>query len=246
MHDHGFHMDVSGLLAVLPGQAAALSLYLALFLTGLVVGATHCTGMCGPFVLARAARAGAGLPVAAVGPWLRLRTGALPAYHLGRALIYSLMGAIAGAFGAGFAVIVGLGWVRYAFVGVAIVLLLAPVVGAFRPLSVPGWNGLVMRVAGKLARLPGLTGDVALGAALGFLPCGMVYTALAASAGSGGGFEGALAMAAFAAGTWPPLAILGACGATVGRRLQHHLRRWAVPLIIVNLLTLGVWLGHTA
>lgn len=247
MHDHGVHADIPGFLALLPGHAATVSLYLALFLTGLIAGATHCAGMCGPFVLARAARAGAGLPVAAVGPWLRLRAGALPAYHVGRALTYSLLGAIAGSFGAGFAAIVGLGWVRYVFIGTAIVLLLAPMLGAFRPASTPAsWNGLVMRMAGGLARMPGLTGDLALGASLGFLPCGMIYTALAASAGSGGGLEGALAMAAFAIGTWPPLAILGACGATVGHRLQRHLRRWAIPLIVVNLLTLGVWLGHAA
>jgi len=245
MHTHDTGFDVGWLVAILPQAAAAASLYLALFLTGIIAGATHCVGMCGPFVLTRAARAAAGLPAEAVGLWLRLRMGALPAYHLGRAMTYSLFGAVAGTFGVGFAAIVGLGWVRHVFIGVAIVLLLVPLLQQVRPLALPRqWSGLVTRLAGRVARLPGLGGDVALGAALGFLPCGMIYAALAAAAGAGGTLEGAFAMAAFAAGTWVPLAVVGSLGATAGRHLRAHLRRWAVPLVAVNVLTLGIWLGH--
>jgi hypothetical protein len=247
MHTHDTGIDLGWLLAGLPQSIAAVSLYLALVVTGVIAGATHCVGMCGPFVLTRAARVGAALPAQAVGPWLRLRAGVLPAYHLGRALTYSLLGAVAGTFGAGFASIVGLGWERHVFIGLAIVLLLAPLLFRVRAVVLPPqWGELVTRTAGKVARLPGLGGDFPLGAALGFLPCGMIYTALAAAAGAGGALEGALAMAAFAAGTWIPLAVVGSLGATAGRQLREHLRRWAVPLVLVNVLTLSIWLaqGH--
>jgi sulfite exporter TauE/SafE len=247
MHDHTVGPDFAGLVSALPQAFASVSLYLALFVTGLLAGATHCTAMCGPFVLVRAARAGAGLPVEALGPWLRLRTGALPAYHAGRVLTYGTFGAVAGTFGAGFAAIVGLGWVRHASIGLAIGLLLAPVLGRFSTVVPPRWwHDAVARIAGSLARAPGTAGDVALGAALGFLPCGMIYTALAASAGSGSAWAGGLSMVAFAVGTWLPLAVLGALGATTGRRLRAQLRRWVIPLAVINLLALGTWFGHAA
>ncbi|HEX2886464.1 sulfite exporter TauE/SafE family protein [Vineibacter terrae] len=249
MHDHASASDAVGLMALLPPDFASASLYLALFVTGLLAGATHCTAMCGPFVLVRAARAGAGLPVEALGPWLRLRAGALPAYHAGRALTYGAFGAVAGAFGGGFAAVIGLAWVRYVAIGFAIALLLAPIVGRFSAVvsaAAPPqwWQEAVARIAGGAARAPGMLGDMALGAALGFLPCGMIYTALAASAGSGSAGAGALSMVAFVAGTWLPLAVLGALGATAGRRLRVLLRRWAVPLAVLNLLALGAWFTH--
>lgn len=245
MHEHGATLDIGWLMMVLPQAIAPVALHLGLLLTGMLAGVTHCTAMCGPFVLARAARTGAALPVAASGPWLRLRAGALPAYHLGRALIYGAFGAVAGSFGAGFASIIGLNWVRHAAIGLAVILLLAPVLGAFVRLQPPaGWQAAIACLATRLARLPGLAGDFALGAVLGFLPCGMIYAALAAAAGAGGTLEGASAMVAFAAGTWLPLAVLGALGASVGRRLRDRLRRWALPLAALNLLVLGTWIGH--
>ncbi|MBX9701662.1 MAG: sulfite exporter TauE/SafE family protein, partial [Acetobacteraceae bacterium] len=64
----------------------------ALFLAGLAAGATHCAGMCAPFVLAQAS-AGAG---AGGGVLRRLSGAALVPYHLGRMLGYSALGAIAG------------------------------------------------------------------------------------------------------------------------------------------------------
>jgi cytochrome c biogenesis protein CcdA len=53
-----------------------------------------------------------------------------------------------------------------------------------------------------------------------------------------------MAMVSFAAGTWLPLAILGVLGVTAGRRLREQLRRWAVPVAVINLLALGVWFSH--
>jgi sulfite exporter TauE/SafE len=245
MHEHAGHDGLAWFVDALPQALASMPLYVALLITGILAGATHCTAMCGPFVMIRAARSGATLPADALTPWLRLRTGALPAYHAGRALTYGAFGAVAGAFGAGFAGIVGLGWVRYAAITLAIGLLLAPVLGRFASLAPPAWwQAAMTRMAGRLAQAPGLAGDFALGAALGFLPCGMIYTALAASAGAGSPLAGALAMVSFAAGTWLPLAILGVLGVTAGRRLREQLRRWAVPVAVINLLALGVWFSH--
>jgi hypothetical protein len=244
-HDHAVGVDLGWLTSVLPAGAAFLALPVALWLTGVLAGATHCTAMCGPFILVRSMRTGSGLPIKAVDAWSRLRIGALPAYHAGRALTYSLFGAIAGALGEGVAEVAGLGWVRATAIAAAVVMLLAPMLHPVARLPSPHrWQAAITRWAGKAALLPGRAGDVALGAAMGFLPCGMIYIALVASTAAGSALTGAVAMAAFAAGTWVPLSVVGAIGATAGRRLRHHLSRWASPLAALNLLVLGVWFVH--
>src|SRR5262245_38327356 len=88
MHDH------SG--AGVAGMLDAFGLPLALFLAGLVGSLTHCTLMCGPFVLAQVAgRLEAG--AAAGGELVRLAGAALVPYHLGRMTTYSVLGGVAGA-----------------------------------------------------------------------------------------------------------------------------------------------------
>ncbi|HZX85481.1 MAG TPA: sulfite exporter TauE/SafE family protein, partial [Reyranella sp.] len=73
-----------------------------------------------------------------------------------------------------------------------------------------------------------------LGVVLGFLPCGLLYGALAAAGGTGSPTDGALAMAAFALGTMPALIATGWGGLLVRRRL-HERGKWiATPLLIGN------------
>ena len=64
----------------------------ALFLAGLAGGATHCSTMCAPFVMAQAS-VGAGV---GGGVLRRLSGAALLPYHLGRMLGYGALGALAG------------------------------------------------------------------------------------------------------------------------------------------------------
>ncbi|QQS13025.1 MAG: sulfite exporter TauE/SafE family protein [Rhodospirillales bacterium] len=248
MHEH-HGAGVLDLLSALPGMFGPVSLFAALFLAGIVAGATHCVGMCGPFVVSRAIRAGVRTPLAEVTGWSRIRAGALPSYHLGRAISYSAFGAVAGAFGSGFAAVVEMGWPRYAFVAAAVILFLWPVLVGARPPAAASMGPVgrtVARVAGVFSRAPGPLGDLGLGVALGFLPCGMIYAALAAAAGAGGPVEGALTMASFAAGTWPGLFVVGALGAASGRRWRDAVARLTVPIAILNIGALAMWVagGH--
>ena len=61
----------------------------------------------------------------------------------------------------------------------------------------------------------------ALGVVLGFLPCGLIYAALAAAAAAGDPLRGAAAMAAFALGTMPGLIGVGWAGAVFARRWKR-------------------------
>jgi sulfite exporter TauE/SafE len=74
----------------------------------------------------------------------------------------------------------------------------------------------------------------ALGVALGFIPCGLLYGALAAAAGSGSALAGALAMIAFALGTVPALFAVALAGHVVGERWRGTLGRATAALMLVN------------
>ncbi len=208
----------------------------ALFVAGLVGSFTHCAAMCGPFVLAQVSSE----PCAA--PSLRIVRGALLPYHLGRATTYALLGAVGGGIGQGIGAMTAL---RPALTGF---LLLAAVLFLFQALkglgllpSLSRGTGLARHAGAVLARVAapmlrrndGLGGYI-LGVTLGFLPCGLLYGALAGAAGSGSALAGAVAMAGFAAATAPSLVAIGCAGAGLARRWRMLAQRAMPPLQILN------------
>ena len=207
-----------------------------LFVTGLVGGAGHCVGMCGPLV--------AGYAVT-----LRSRAATLPhlLFHAGRLTTYGIAGGIVGATGS---------FVRIAaWVAPLQSFLLAAtgVLIALMGLSVGGWLPWARRLegsgpfrsafAGVARRAVDSGGPGAafpLGMATGLLPCGLVYTALLSAARSGmegdsaadGFVRGFLAMAAFGAGTFPALFLFGRAVAAAGPRLRGALSKAAAALLV--------------
>lgn len=208
----------------------------ALFLAGLAGGATHCAGMCGPFVLAQAAavadRAAGG------GVLARLSGAALAPYHLGRMLGYGALGALAG----GLAGIVALGsgfrFLLAALLALAALLMFAQAssrVAALLPrLPAPRLPAALERRLGRLVAAPtGLRG-VMLGLMLSALPCGLLYGAVAGAAATGSALGGAMAMAAFVAGTVPALVGVALVGRFFGRRAGPGMRAAGAVLFAIN------------
>jgi hypothetical protein len=72
----------------------------------------------------------------------------------------------------------------------------------------PGWTRMLARLTSRIDRT-GPGGGYLLGVALGFLPCGFLYAALAAAAATADPLQGALAMLAFGLGTVPALVLVG-------------------------------------
>jgi len=207
----------------------------ALLLAGLIGSIGHCATMCGPFVLAQIPERANG-----EGGWYLLR-GALIPYHLGRATTYTLLGAAVGEFGRGLAAATALKPVLTAFLLLAALLFLFQALrgaGAIPAHSSGGAFGLragavLARVAGAFAGRRGI-GGYALGVALGFLPCGLLYGALAAAAGTGSPWLGAAAMAAFSAATMPSLIAVGCLGAGLAQRWHATARLLTVSLQGLN------------
>lgn len=204
------------------------SAFLALFLVGLL-GGTHCVGMCGGIVGA--------LSMGVTARWsMHL------AYNAGRILSYATAGAIAGALGAASMGLEGQVPARLILYFIANLMLVA--LGLYL-LGVTRALAFSERAGQKLwAHLQPLTRrflparSVAqafpLGLLWGWLPCGLVYSALASALTAGSATRGGLMMLAFGLGTLPNLLLAG----IVLARLNEFVRR-PVVRTLSGLLVLG-------
>lgn len=214
--------------------AFAASLPLGLFVAGLAGGALHCVGMCGPFVLGQVMATADATPPSGYGEWRRLSGAALAPYHLGRATTYTLLGGIAGGATALFAATTGFAWLSSLFLAIAALLLIAQAAGLAIGSRTTPWSSTLSRLAAPLSRSRHPAGRYGLGVLLGFLPCGLLYGALAAAAGSSSAIDGALCMLAFALGTIPALVAVGWGGLLLRRRLRDTGRWIAAPVLLAN------------
>lgn len=208
------------------------SLPTALLLAGLAGSLVHCVGMCSPFVLGQVV-ADSEHARGRYGEWQRLAGAALLPYHLGRLTTYTALGAVAGAATALFAATTGFAWLSAALLVLGALLMILQAIGlalgAASPLS-----RLVTRLAMPLSASRHPAGRYALGLVLGLLPCGLLYGALAAAAGTSGARDGAIAMLAFGMGTLPALVGVGWLGLLLRRRLSGIAHWVATPLLVVN------------
>lgn len=197
-----------------------LSSIAAALVAGLV-GSPHCAGMCGGFASA-----------------CSLPRGSLALWHAGRLTTYALLGAAAGAFGA---VIPGPGWLPAALSATLLLwfsLSLARVVREPAPRA--GWVG---RMGAAVLGRPGRRSRFVFGLLNGFLPCGMVYVALAIPVGLAHPAWGALAMVAFGLGTVPALTLLPAALRRFAARGIWHRRAIAAAVLAAGLWSVGARSG---
>jgi hypothetical protein len=216
--------------------ATSSNLVLSLFLAGLGGSAVHCVGMCGPFVLGQvmsdAERLG---PGSRYGEWHRLAGAALLPYHLGRMVTYSALGALAGTVTALFAATAIFGVLSGVLLVLGAALMLAQAFGVALG-GVAPQASFLQRLAGPLTTSHSALARFGLGLVLGFLPCGLIYGALGAAAGTGSSIQGAIAMAAFSLGTVPALVAVGWGGMLLRRRWQEMARWIAAPLLVLTAL----------
>jgi sulfite exporter TauE/SafE len=196
---------------------------LAPILLGLA-GSLHCVGMCGPLMLA--------LPLDAAGKrhvLLQMLT-----YHSGRILTYAALGILFGLLGKG---IFLAGLQKGLSVGAGIVMILmAFVAWRFEQLVVnlPGFGAFTSKIKtgiGKHLRRNTAGAVFTVGLLNGFLPCGMVYAALAGAISTTEAAEGGLFMALFGLGTLPMMLATGVAGRSLGSSFRQKLRI-AQPLLL--------------
>ena len=197
------------------------ALLAAMLAAGLASG-LHCAGMCGGIVAAFDSNRV--ITIRAKTDWHRRL-----AFNLGRISTYAAAGAAAGLLGGAAYAVSALPAQTVLYVAANVMLVLmglhlagaGRVLGRLEALGAPLWRRL-RPLAARL--LPGRTPTQAYAAGLvwGWLPCGMVYAALAGAMLAGSAARGALAMAAFGLGTLPFLLAAG--------WLAARLRAWRVAV----------------
>lgn len=177
------------------------------------LGSTHCLFMCGGIVSVLAAGAAPNLRRSERPPIARIVL-----YSVGRVASYATAGAAVGALSLlvrdALPMRVGQLALR-ALAGLLMLGLGLHLTGLFRGFAalervgVPLWRRLEP-LAKRLLPVRSGWHALALGALWGWVPCGMVYTALALAAAAGNAPGGALVMALFGAGTLPAMVLFGA------------------------------------
>ena len=199
---------------------------LAAFVVGLV-GSLHCIGMCGPIAIA--------LPVPTSSN-LSFLTGRI-LYNLGRVVTYSFLGAILGLLGG-----------RIALTGaqqiVSVVLGVIVIVAVILPRRYKNYfaqHSIVQNLArplksniGVLFKKGTFSAMFLIGILNGFLPCGLVYVALAGAIASGDAISGAAVMILFGLGTVPAMFAASVFGKFINIGIRTKIRK-AVPVFAILL-----------
>lgn len=217
---------------------------LGAFAMGLL-GGVHCVGMCGGIVGAISLN----LPGEQPRPFWPTQLG----YNLGRITSYGIAGLLVGGLGSLLASASGV------YDAQRVLLALAGVFMLLIGLHIGGWlhllgpveraGGLVWRRIEPLGRglLPVRSAPQAyvLGLVWGWLPCGLVYSALIWALSAGGAVQGGALMLAFGLGTLPNLLLMGAAAARLGSFTRRPAVRWAAGrlLLAMGLLTLARAVG---
>lgn len=193
-------------------------------------GSAHCIGMCGPLVLA--------MPFGKS----KKRSLNMIVYHLMRSLMYGIMGLLIGVLGIGFHLA---GWqspISIAAGAMIIVIGLWQLFAKsnfhipFRFSFVNKWRVAFIKQSAGTGR------NALLGFINGLLPCGLVYTALAASIAASGLWESALFMTTFGLATIPALFVLGWLPTFFPKFTTSKINR-AIPVVTIVIGLLFVLRG---
>jgi len=225
-----------------------VSSLLPLLLVGLA-GSVHCIGMCGGIVGALSIGGGARPtgPVIAIAV-VRQQSNLLRvlAYNGGRIGSYMLAGGVAGGLaGAGMLRLASLQVAGYWLANLMLVALGLYLMDAWRGLArlEAAGNGLWRHLRPLLKPLLPMDTPLkalAVGGLWGWVPCGMVYSALLTAMMQGSAIGGAAAMAAFGLGTLPTLLGMGLLGARLRQQLQRRPVRIAGGLLVLGFGLLGL------
>jgi len=213
---------------------------LSAFVVGLL-GGVHCVGMCGGIVgaLSLGLPGNRNLPI-------------LLAYNVGRISSYTLAGALMGALGFYFSGLLPVQMaqrVLLSFAGLFLVLMGLYLAGWWNALSrIERAGGVLWRKIEPLGRglLPvrSVRHGLLLGLLWGWLPCGLVYSALVWTVSAGGALEGAMLMFAFGLGTLPNLLLMGVAAAQLNRWARQPAVRGVAGALVMGfgvLLLFDAW-----
>jgi sulfite exporter TauE/SafE len=197
-----------------------------------IIGSLHCAGMCGPIALA--------IPLK--GKSSSFFSGAF-LYNIGRIFTYAVMGAMVGGLGKTFVAISGAANIFSITAGILLLLFATGFLSFTKVGFTTARNpvyGFVKRKIGFLLSGNHRYNSSLIGIMNGFLPCGMVYAALASASVSGSATEGSLFMILFGLGTFPMMLTITLSRKTIPLKFRSSVTRLFpyITMLIALLLIL--------
>jgi len=199
------------------------------------VGSLHCAGMCGPIAIA--------LPLNNQ-TWLSRILGGL-LYNFGRTITYGLLGAIVGLAGLGLALGGLQQWVSIILGTLMILAVLVPLLGSAGKKITGITDKITVHLKKpfiKLFRMRSYSSLFLIGLLNGFLPCGLVYIALAGALVMSHFYQGSLYMIFFGLGTIPMLLAISVAGNILSQKVRQKLSK-IIPVFIILLGILFILRG---
>jgi sulfite exporter TauE/SafE len=208
-----------------------------------LLGSMHCVGMCGPIALA--------LPLGRRSEMGRLI--ALLTYNIGRISTYALLGTVFGLLGKSF-YLAGIQRQVSVFLGILLLLgILVPSLVSQKSRLSSWWYklfGNLYQEMSVLLKKGSLSSIFVLGIINGFLPCGLVYVALAGALAQSEVYNGSLFMVMFGLGTAPAMFAIGWASKYISLSLRNKIRKVSPYfiaffgiLLILRGLNLGIYLS---
>jgi len=203
-----------------------------------IISSLHCVGMCGPLMFA--------LPLQNTSRTKRIA--GILLYQLGRVLTYSALGLVLGLAGRN---IYLAGLQQWFSIGMGILILFLLIqYWIFRKKMQPGFlNSFYMAVQKLMIRTlksKGIFSFLLFGMANGFLPCGMVYIALAGALAATEVYQSVSFMAFFGLGTLPAMMVVAFFRQFFSLQARNSFRRLVpifVSVIAIVLILRGMNLG---
>lgn len=208
-----------------------------MLLAGLAGGFGHCIGMCGPVVAAYSFGE------------QRLRYLHHILYNLGRITTYMFMGAVVGLTGSFLVLTASIEKIQAAIMvlaGISIIIM-GIAIGGWIPVrrspKSSSWLSSTIQKTMELFKGPRTAGTYyPMGIVLGFLPCGLTYTALLAAARAAmdadnhlaGMLQGAFMLLFFGLGTAPALFLVGRVINIIGAKARDRLYKLASLIMILT------------
>lgn len=207
--------------------------YLVAFITGLL-GGVHCFGMCGGIVGALTLST----------PKQQKQSShliILLGYNIGRITGYVVAGAIIAFLGSSLIDLTGIQSAKQILAIIASLFMIA--LGLY---FAGLWNGItkleqvgnvlwkhIQPMTKRFIPVRNFQQALPLGFLWGWIPCGLVYTALIWTLSAGSALEGALIMLAFGMGTLPNLLAMGVVATKLAKWVQHPGIRFTAGMLVV-------------
>jgi uncharacterized protein len=204
------------------------------------VGSLHCLGMCGPIILAYSIYLGSPRISVTTPGALIFHSGIFHhlAFHLGRLITYGFLGTLAGLLFHFVSLDRLFLHIRSSMTLVGGALMIFMGLALLRVIPLPGLKVLfsgssnITASLGRLFGSPSVLSKMALGMAVGFLPCGLSWAMVVKAATTNNILGGFLVMVAFGLGTVPALLLPGISASFLSLKLRIVGERLAAVSII--------------